>query len=74
MRAATDGRRSIAATLGVPASQAAIAWVLAQPGVAAAIAGSGSVTHTAENVGGADVDIGSVLRELDALTRLVAME
>jgi aryl-alcohol dehydrogenase-like predicted oxidoreductase len=74
MRAATDGLRSIAAALGVPASQAAIAWVLAQPGVTAAIAGSGSVTHTSENVGAADVDISTVLTELDALTRLTAKE
>ena len=69
-RAVTDALRSIAARLGVPASQVAIAWVLAQPGVTAAIAGSGSVAHTAENVEAAGVDVSRVLPELDSLTEL----
>jgi len=71
MRAVSDGLRSIAARLGARASQVAIAWVLAQPGVTAAIAGSGSTTHTAENAGAAEIDVSAVMAELDSLTALV---
>jgi aryl-alcohol dehydrogenase-like predicted oxidoreductase len=71
IRDVTDRLRAIGARFGVSASQVAIAWVLAQPGVTAAIAGSGSVAHTMDNVRAADVDIGDALAELDDLTRLV---
>jgi aryl-alcohol dehydrogenase-like predicted oxidoreductase len=67
-RAASDRVREIGRRLGVPAAQVAIAWVLRHPGVTAAIAGSRSVEHTAENVCAGDVDITSVLDELEALT------
>src|SRR3954471_10558612 len=70
-RAVTDGLRSIVARLNVTVAQVAIAWVLAQPGVSAAIAGSRSPTHTAENVGASALDVSDVMAELDALTELV---
>jgi aryl-alcohol dehydrogenase-like predicted oxidoreductase len=68
-RTASDRVRAIGALLGVPAAQVAIAWVLRQPGVTAAIAGSRSLSHTAENVGAGGVDITGVYDELESLTR-----
>lgn len=47
-RAAAVGK--VAAELGVTAAQAALAWLLARPGVTGAIAGSRSATHIAENI------------------------
>jgi aryl-alcohol dehydrogenase-like predicted oxidoreductase len=44
--------------------------VLAQPGVTAAIAGSGSVVHTAENAQAGSVDLRDVLPELERLVGL----
>src|SRR4051794_29357611 len=70
-RAVTDALRAIAARLDATVAQAAIAWVLAQPGVTAAIAGSRSATHTADNSGATSLDVSDVMTELDALTELV---
>ena len=69
--AVADGLRPIAERLGATVAQVAIAWVLHQPGVAAAIAGSRSDSHTRENAGGADVELpDDVLDELEALIPL----
>ena len=47
--------RAVAAELGLTAAQAALAWLLAQPGVSAAIVGSRSVRHIEENLAAAAV-------------------
>lgn len=48
-----DGLRPIAKALNATVAQVAIAWVLHQSGVAAAIAGSRSETHTRDNASAA---------------------
>jgi aryl-alcohol dehydrogenase-like predicted oxidoreductase len=49
--AVVDGLRGVARETGATVAQLAIAWVVRQPGVTAAIAGSSSITHTRENAG-----------------------
>lgn len=69
--AVADGLRPIAERLGAAVSQVAIAWVLHQPGVTAAIAGSRSEAHTRENAGAAQLELpADVLDELEALIPL----
>jgi aryl-alcohol dehydrogenase-like predicted oxidoreductase len=68
--AVADGVRAVAVKLEATVAQVAIAWVLHQPGVAAAIAGSGSGHHTRENAAAADLRLDGVLGELDALMTL----
>lgn len=68
-RTVTEEVRRIGAGIDATAAQTAIAWVLHQPGVTAAIAGSHSLLHTAENARAAYVDVRGILPELDALTR-----
>ena len=51
--AVADGLRPIATELNATVAQLAIAWVLHQPGVATAIAGSRSETHMRDNAGAA---------------------
>ena len=68
--AVADGLRSIAQRLGVTVAQVAIAWVLHQPGVTAAIAGSRHGGHTQENAGAADLDLSDVLMEIEELIPL----
>jgi len=66
-----DGLRPIAERLGATVAQVAIAWVLHQPGVTAALAGSRSDGHTRENAGAADLALPTdVLDELEALLPL----
>lgn len=65
--AVAEGLRPIAEQLGATVSQVAIAWVLHQPGVTAAIAGSRDGSHTKENAGAAGLDLSGVLSEIDAL-------
>jgi myo-inositol catabolism protein IolS len=55
--AVAGGLRSIAQRLGATVAQVAIAWVLHQPGVTAAIAGSGDGGHMQENAGAVDLDL-----------------
>jgi myo-inositol catabolism protein IolS len=66
----TDGMRPIAERLGLTVAQLAIAWVVHQPGVSAAIAGSKSGGHVAENAAAAAVDLGDALAELEELIPL----
>lgn len=47
--AVVEGLRRLAREEDVTVAQLAIAWVLRQPGVTSAVAGSNSVTHTREN-------------------------
>jgi aryl-alcohol dehydrogenase-like predicted oxidoreductase len=65
-----DGLRPIAARLGVTVAQVAIAWVLHQPGVSAAIAGSRDGGHVAENAASSAIELAAALGELEALIRL----
>jgi aryl-alcohol dehydrogenase-like predicted oxidoreductase len=68
--AVADGLRPIAARLGATVSQVALAWVLHQPGVSAALAGSRSPAHIRENARAAAVDLPRVLAEIEDLIPL----
>ena len=68
--AVVDGIRPIAQRLGATVAQVAIAWVLHQQGVTAAIAGSRDGRHVGENAEAALLDLSGVLDELDELIRL----
>ena len=69
--AVVDGMRPIAARLGVSVAQLAIAWVLHQDGVIAALAGSRRPANVRQNAQAADVQLASdVLAELEALIPL----
>jgi aryl-alcohol dehydrogenase-like predicted oxidoreductase len=62
--------QEIANRLGVTVPQIAIAWVLAQTGVSAALAGTRNPAHVAVNAAAADLDLAGILPELDALIPL----
>ena len=68
--AVADGVRPVAERLNATVAQVAIAWVLHQPGVTAAIAGSRDGRHMIENAGAADLDITQWLEDIDALIPL----
>jgi len=68
--AVADGIRPIAERLGATVAQLAIAWVLRQPGVGGAIAGSRDGRHVQENAAAANLDITTALDELNALIPL----
>lgn len=68
--AVVDGLRSAAEKVGATVAQVAIAWVLHQPGVVAAIVGSGSGGHMAENAAAADIDLTPMLDKLEELLAL----
>ena len=68
--AVAEGLRPIAARLGATVAQVAIAWVLHQPGVTAAIAGSRNGGHMHENASAASLDLTGVLEELEQLIPL----
>jgi len=68
--AVADGLRPIAARLHATVAQVAIAWVLQQPGVGAAIAGSRQRRHMIENAGAARLDLSGVTAEIEALIPL----
>jgi aryl-alcohol dehydrogenase-like predicted oxidoreductase len=69
--AVADGVRAIAERLDAAVAQVAIAWVLNQPGVAAAIAGSRSESHMRENASAARLELpDDVVEELDELVGL----
>jgi aryl-alcohol dehydrogenase-like predicted oxidoreductase len=68
--AVADGLRPIAARLGATVAQVAIAWVLRQRGVSAAIAGSRDGRHVHENAQAAELDLSAVM---DVLERLIPL-
>ena len=65
--AVADGMRPIAERLGATVAQLAIAWVLHQPGVSAAIAGSRDGRHMDENAQASSLDLADALDELEKL-------
>jgi aryl-alcohol dehydrogenase-like predicted oxidoreductase len=65
-----DGLRDIATRLGVTVAQVALAWVLRQPGVTSALAGSGDPGRTRANAGAADVELtNDAMHAIDELIR-----
>jgi aryl-alcohol dehydrogenase-like predicted oxidoreductase len=70
LEAIADGLRAIADKLAITPAQVAIAWVLQQPGVTAAIAGSRDGRHMQENAGAAALDLSEVLPEIEQLILL----
>jgi len=69
--AVVDGLRPIAQRLGLTVAQLALAWVVHQPGVTAAIAGSRNPTHVRENAGAGDTELDDeTLREIEELIPL----
>ena len=60
--------REIGDRLGASVAQVAIAWVLAQDGVTAALAGTRSGAHLSENAASVELDLSGVIDELEALT------
>jgi aryl-alcohol dehydrogenase-like predicted oxidoreductase len=69
--AVADGLRPIAAALDATVAQVAIAWVLHQPGVKAAIAGSRSERHVSDNAGASPLALSSEV--LDRIEELVPL-
>ena len=66
-----EGVRAVAARLGATPGQVAIAWVLSQPGVSSAIAGSRNPVHVRENANAAGLSLtADDLAELDSLIPL----
>jgi aryl-alcohol dehydrogenase-like predicted oxidoreductase len=65
-----DGLRPIADRLGATVAQVAISWILHQPGVTAAIAGSRNGGHMRENAEAVHVDLTGSLDEIEALIPL----
>ena len=67
--AAVEALAEMAAARGVSVPQLAMAWVLANPAVTAAIAGANSVAQLAENMGGAALVLSTEEKtRLDAVT------
>ena len=66
-----DGVRTVAHEIGASVAQVAIAWVLRQPGVTSAIAGSGNADRFRDNARAAEVELSSAaMRALDDLIPL----
>ena len=65
--AIADRLRPIAESLGATVAQVAIAWVLSQQGVTAAIAGSRNGGHMGENAAAAALDLSAVMAEIEEL-------
>jgi aryl-alcohol dehydrogenase-like predicted oxidoreductase len=69
--AVADGLHSIATRLNATVAQVAIAWVLQQPGVAAAITGTRNGGHMHENAGAASLTLSDdILDEIEQLIPL----
>lgn len=69
--AVADGLRPLADALDATVAQVAIAWVLHQPGVTAAIAGSRSEKHVSDNAGAARLTLSpEVLNQIEELIPL----
>lgn len=70
-RQVADGVRAVAQQIGATVAQVAIAWVLRQPGVASAIAGSGNAERFRENAEAAELELSDgTMRALDDLIPL----
>src|ERR671919_1965365 len=66
--AVVDALRPVADRLGITVAQLALAWVVHQPGVTAAIAGSRNPDHVRQNAGAGDVELEEdTLREIEAI-------
>ena len=62
---------ALAEAKGCSAAQLALAWVLHQPGVAAALAGSQSEAHMSENAHAAQLDLpDNILEEIEQVIPL----
>jgi aryl-alcohol dehydrogenase-like predicted oxidoreductase len=60
--------RSVAERLGIPVSSLALAWVVHQEGVTAAIAGSRNAAHVGSNAAASDVTLDApTLQEIDSI-------
>jgi aryl-alcohol dehydrogenase-like predicted oxidoreductase len=60
--------RSVTEPLGIPVSSLALAWVVHQEGVTAAIAGSRNAAHVGSNAAASDVTLDApTLREIDSI-------
>ena len=70
MDALLEALRLIADRLGVSLAELAIAWVLHQAGVTAAIAGSRNGSHMEANARAAALDLSNVLEEIEGLIAL----
>ena len=68
--AVVEGLRPLAARLDATVAQVAIAWVLHQQGVDAALAGTRSPNRTAENAAAMKLDLSDELAELEELVAL----
>jgi len=68
--AVAEGLRPIAERISATVAQVAIAWVLQQPGVTAAIVGSRNGSHMEENAGAAVLDLSDFLTEIEQLISL----
>jgi aryl-alcohol dehydrogenase-like predicted oxidoreductase len=69
--AVVDGLRPIADRLGITVAQLALAWVVHQPGVTAAIAGSRNPDHVRQNAGAGDVELDQ--KTLDEIEELLPL-
>ena len=65
--AVADRLRPVAEGLGATVAQVAIAWVLHQAGVTAAIAGSRDGNHMQENAAAMALDLSAVMAEIEQL-------
>lgn len=69
--AVVDALRPIAERLGITMAQLALAWVVHQPGVTAAIAGSRNPDHVLQNAAAGDVELDEgTLAEIEAVLPL----
>jgi aryl-alcohol dehydrogenase-like predicted oxidoreductase len=68
--AVVEGLRPIARRLEATVAQVAIAWILHQPGVTAALAGTRSTDRVRENAHAADVDPTPALEDIERLIAL----
>jgi methylglyoxal reductase len=69
--AVVDALRPIADRLSITVAQLALAWVVHQPGVTSAIAGSRNPDHVRQNAAAGDVELDAdTLREIEAILLL----
>jgi aryl-alcohol dehydrogenase-like predicted oxidoreductase len=68
--AVVEALRPIAKWLGATVAQVAIAWILYQPGVTAALAGTRSPDRVRENARAADLDVTPTLEDIERLIPL----